>query len=147
MSQSVTEKFANAGKLPSSQNEKRNKKQIRRLSVRLDESERTYLESLAGSETLSSFVRQRLLGDVALQKKTRPKRKAHKPKIDQTAAAQLLASLGKSRLASNVNQISKLANSGALPVSSELEAELAQACLNIAWMRATLIIVLGIKYQ
>ena len=46
---------------------------------------------------------------------------------EQEHAAQL-AGLGQSRLASNINQIAKAANMGALPVTPDLIDELYQAC-------------------
>ena len=125
----------------------RRNRQKSRLSVRLDEAERKHLERLAGSQPLSAYVRDRLLGDAVISKKIRPKKKARTPKADQAVAAQLLASLGQSRLSTNLNQIAKLAHQGALPVTSELQAELHDACLEIAWMRRTLVKSLGIKDQ
>ncbi len=63
--------------------------------------------------------------------------------MDHVILAQLLGALGKSRLASNLNQIAKAANIGALPVTEELEAELHTACAEIGEMRDTLMTALG----
>ena len=59
--------------------------------------------------------------------------------------AKSMGELGKSRLASNLNQIAKAANIGALPVSPELEDELSEACGAIQDMRDLLVKALGLK--
>ncbi|EEB84625.1 conserved hypothetical protein [Roseobacter sp. GAI101] len=53
--------------------------------------------------------------------------------------------MGATRSASNLNQIAKAINQGTLYVDDELEADLKQACAEVAWMRATLMQALGIK--
>jgi hypothetical protein len=58
---------------------------------------------------------------------------------------QLLALLGQSRLANNLNQLAKAANQGSLPVTAEIEAELQQACAHILEMRLLLLKALGIR--
>ena len=73
----------------------------------------------------------------------RPARKSNKPNVDHVVLAKLLGLLGKSRLSQNMNQIAKAAHMGALPVSDELEAELALACQDIKDMRDTLISAMG----
>ena len=50
----------------------------------------------------------------------------------------MLAELGKSRLASNLNQLAKAANTGSLPVSPETEQALVQACEDVRRMRHAL---------
>ena len=59
--------------------------------------------------------------------------------------AEVLAQLGATRSASNLNQIAKAINQGTLYVDDELAAELNQACAEVAWMRVTLMRALGIK--
>lgn len=114
-----------------------------RLSVRVDEAERAYLERLAGKDTLSTYVRRVLLGGFVSPSKARPTKRRRKPKHDDKALAQVLAALGSSRLASNLNQIAKLANMGALPVTPDLIDELHAACADIRQMRQALIRALG----
>jgi len=67
--------------------------------------------------------------------------------FDRVLVAKVLAALGKSRLASNVNQLAKAANSGSLPVNEEVTKALLQACQTIEWMKVTLIEGMGIKPQ
>ena len=55
------------------------------------------------------------------------------------ALAQLLAMLGQSRLANNVNQLAKAANTGSLPVTPETEEALLTAVQEVTRMRQLLI--------
>ena len=57
----------------------------------------------------------------------------------------LLAELGHSRLASNMNQLAKAANTGALDASEHTTREILEACWAIAQMRELLIRALGLK--
>ena len=66
-------------------------------------------------------------------------------KPDEEALARTLGTLGRFHLASNLNQIAKASNQGALPVSTELETELAKACADIWEMREALISALGVR--
>lgn len=115
------------------------------LSLRLTHEERARLERDAGDSTLSSYIRWRLFGENAAPSgfSRRPKRKSRRPHVDHVILAQLLGALGKSRLASNLNQIAKAANIGALPVTKELEVELHEACAEISEMRNALMQALG----
>lgn len=65
--------------------------------------------------------------------------------LDRKLIAKLLGTLGKSRLASNLNQLAKAVNSGSLAVNTEVEKAILQACRTIEWMRTTLIKALGLK--
>lgn len=115
-------------------------------SIRFNHAEREQLERDAGSMTLSAYIRLVLFGPTAeAYKSRRPKRKRREPRSDEVLLSQLLAMLGQSRLASNFNQIVKLAHSGSLPVTPELEDELREACAAIKDMRLMLITALGIK--
>ncbi|MFC6199212.1 hypothetical protein [Ponticaulis profundi] len=113
------------------------------ISLRLSLDERALLERDAGSKTLSAHIREQLFGESMTTSFRRPSRKSNKPNVDHVVLAKLLGLLGKSRLAQNMNQIAKAAHMGALPVSDELEAELALACQDIKDMRDTLISAMG----
>lgn len=110
--------------------------------IRLTPSEKAQLKERAGSLTLSEYIRRRTLGDDA-----QPRRKRRRPSHDDKALTRLLGALGQSRLSSNLNQIAKAANMGALPVTDELIAELTQACFDIRTMRRELITALGLKAE
>ena len=58
--------------------------------------------------------------------------------------ALVLSELGQSRLASNINQLAKAANMGALDITPEIEKEIETACQEIQTMRALLIAALGV---
>ncbi|RVT87444.1 hypothetical protein DXV76_03500 [Rhodobacteraceae bacterium CCMM004] len=64
---------------------------------------------------------------------------------DQRLLAEILARLGASRSAANLNQIAKHLNQGTLMLEEELDADLRQACAEVAWIRATLVKALGLK--
>lgn len=66
---------------------------------------------------------------------------------DEVALGRVLAMLGRSHLANNLNQLAKSANIGALPVTPELESELRAACADVRLMRALLLQALGIAAQ
>ncbi|MGE3992572.1 plasmid mobilization relaxosome protein MobC [Pseudorhodoplanes sp.] len=64
---------------------------------------------------------------------------------DGEPLGRLLALLGQSRIANNLNQLAKAANQGALPVTVEVEADLRAACAEVFEMRLLLLRALGIK--
>jgi len=111
------------------------------FSLRLSDEERAILLARTKGRPLGEYIRHQLFGDQVSPRKLHQR----KAGADAQAIARLLASLGKSRLASNMNQIAKAANIGALPVGPDLTQELFSACRDIADMRRTLISSLGIK--
>lgn len=111
------------------------------FSIRLTDTERETLKERAGSKPLGAYIRQRLLGEAAVPRKS-PSRQ---PSESDKAWAHALAGLGQSRLASNLNQIAKLANQGALPITPELVEELHTACADIRRMRFMLIKAMGLR--
>ncbi len=90
------------------------------ISVRVTPQERDMLSELAGKQTLSAYVRQRLLGDGA-EPRTKQVRLVS---ADHTLLTQILAQLGASRMASNLNQIAKAIHMGEVILSSEQEAKI-----------------------
>lgn len=110
------------------------------FSLRLSDEERAELERAAGSQPLGAYIRARVFGE-----RVTPRRPVRRPIQDAQALARVLGALGQSRLASNLNQIAKAANAGALPVTPELEDELALACRDVREMRTALIAALGLK--
>ena len=110
------------------------------FSLRLSADERALLDAQAGGQPLGAYIRDRLLGAEAA-----PRRKSRRPRVDEQLLAQVLAELGASRLASNVNQLAKSANIGTLDVSARVEAELLDACAAIRDMRDKLVTALGLR--
>ncbi|WP_316364694.1 hypothetical protein [Candidatus Thiodiazotropha sp. CDECU1] len=109
------------------------------FSLRLSTSERAYLEELAGNQPLGAYIRDRLLGE-----KAHKRRRFRKPQINDEMAARFLAELGKSRYASNLNQLSKAVHTGTLDVSQDVEQEIREACESVQIMRDVLMQVFGV---
>ncbi len=109
------------------------KKREAPFSLRLSFEEKAALKEMAGDVPLGAFIKA-VLFDGAAHNVLRKD-----PKVsDDEALGHVLGALGKSRLSNNVNQLAKAVNMGALPVTPETEAELQQACADIAAMREAL---------
>lgn len=89
------------------------KKRTPPFSLRLTFEQRARLEQEAAGSSLSAYIHERLFGAEAPPAR---RRRGKSPVRDQQAIAELLAKLGQSRLSSNLNQLARLANLGALPV-------------------------------
>lgn len=107
------------------------------FSIRLSDDERADLQRRADGLPLGAYAKALLFPAGA-----QPSRASD---LDRRALAGALAALGASRLGSNLNQIAKAANQGALPVTEELEADLRAACAQIAELRGQLLLALGVK--
>lgn len=113
------------------------------FSLRLTPEERQQLESQAGGLSLGAHVKARLFQS---ERGTQPSKSRGKFCIkDHKALAEVLAKLGASRLASNLNQLAKAANSGSLPVTPETESALQAACRDIRAIKHMLMTALGIQ--
>ncbi|MAK59510.1 MAG: hypothetical protein CMK09_00880 [Ponticaulis sp.] len=111
------------------------------FSLRLSADERAMLKARAKSKSVSAYIREQLFGE----KQTPRQYELRRPDESMQLLAKSMGELGKSRLASNLNQIAKAANMGTLPVSPELEDELSAACDAIQDMRDLLVKALGLK--
>lgn len=109
------------------------------FSLRLTFEERAALEKKAAGMALGAYIRERLLGEDAAPRRTRGKF----PVKDHQALGRVLATLGQSRLSSNLNQLARAANTGSLPVSPDTEEALQAACAEVAALRAELLRALG----
>lgn len=110
------------------------------FSLRLTFEERASLEQEAGDMSLGAYVRSRLFDS----SRPAPKRRSKKPIKDHAALAQVLALLGKSHIANNINQLAKAANTGSLPVNIETERALNDAVRDVANMRHVLLSALNL---
>ena len=106
----------------------------------LKDDERARLESDAKGMSLTAYIRWRLFDPDHPPPRTRTKA----PVVDHPALAKLLGLLGQSRLSSNINQLARAVNVGALPLAEEVEAELTAAAQDIAEMRRLLVKALGL---
>lgn len=106
---------------------KRQKKKPAPFSLRLTFEERTRLEELAGDEPLGSYIKRKVFDGQGMSNK-RARSKLRRPIKDDASLAKLLALLGGSRIANNLNQLAKAVNIGALPVVEETETDIRCAC-------------------
>ncbi|MEE9454627.1 MAG: hypothetical protein V3V13_09625 [Paracoccaceae bacterium] len=110
------------------------------FSLRLTFEERAKLEAAANGVPLGAYIKAVLFdGDLS-----KVRRRNTNPVQDHESLARVLAALGGSRLSNNLNQLARGVNTGTLPVHPEIEAELREACAEIAKMRSDLISALGL---
>jgi len=91
----------------------------------------------AAGMSQSAYIRKCLFGKKASKRVV--------PEVDRVLLAQILAKLGESRIANNLNQIAYHANCGSLILEDVTIEEINEACLHVAWMRTQLIEALGLK--
>ncbi|MEM8754180.1 MAG: plasmid mobilization relaxosome protein MobC [Pseudomonadota bacterium] len=109
------------------------------VTLRMTPEERARLEELAAGMTLSAYIRACVFGEETKRRKARPKSVV----ADKKAAAEALALLGQSRIASNLNQLAHHANIGVLIVGDEEKAEIAEANAHLKAIRSLLTTALG----
>jgi hypothetical protein len=111
------------------------------FSLRLTFEERAALEQAAAGMLLGEYIRSRVFDGAAAPRRTRGKH----PVKDHEALGRVLGELGRSRLANNLNQLARAANTGSLPVTPETEAALQDACDAIQEIRTELVRALGLS--
>lgn len=116
-------------------------KRTRTITCRVTEEEYERLERDAAGTSISDHMRACFFGDSAPVRRTRGKF----PVKDHKLIAQLLAKLGDSRIANNLNQLARLANTGSLPVTPETEETLRLVCRYVADVRRLLLQALGLS--
>ena len=116
------------------------KKPLKPFSLRFTRDERAQLDKDAAGMSLGAYIRSRLFNNSLPKRRTRNKH----PIKDHQELAKVLAELGRSLLANNLNQLAKAANSGSLDVTPETDKALQLACSDIRWMRHVLMTALGL---
>ena len=111
------------------------------FSLRLTFEERAALEKAAAGMPLGAYIRSRLFDGSTPPRRTR----GRFPVKDHQALGKVLGELGRLRLANNLNQLARAANTGSLPVTPETETALKDACAEIRSMRAELMRALGLN--
>ena len=106
---------------------------------RITPEERATLEELAAGMTLSAYIRACVFAEETKRRKKRPLSAIE----DKRAAAEALALLGQSRIASNLNQLAYHANIGALVMDDEVKGQINESYEAIKEMRALLITALN----
>jgi hypothetical protein len=109
--------------------------------LRLTHEERFRLEYDAGDQPIGAYIRSKLFDHAQPHQRRRQKR----PVKDHQALGRLLGELGKTRLANNLNQLARAANSGSLPVTPDTEKALREACADVRWLRQSLMEALGLQ--
>lgn len=109
------------------------------VTLRLTPDERQKLEQLADGMTLSAYIRACVFAKEERRRKRRPKSVVE----DKRAAAEALALLGQSRIASNLNQLAYHANVGLLIDDDEAKKQIAEANGHLSAIRTLLMQALG----
>tara|TARA_A100001391_G_scaffold153410_2_gene111253 strand:- start:29052 stop:29405 length:354 start_codon:yes stop_codon:yes gene_type:complete len=112
----------------------------KRITIRLSEPEWNALDKAAGGRPVSTYAREKLLGNSARKRKV-----TRRPKQDHVLLAQILATLGRSELPKSMRELADAALSGTVPDSRDVLLSLRAACLTIEKMRHDLTEALGIK--
>ena len=110
------------------------------LSLRLTPEDRQRLERDAAGVSLGSYIRWRLFDPDTPP----PRHRGKAPVKDHQALSSALAKLGQSRIANNLNQLAKLAHSGSLVLTPEIEADLREALHHVGEIRRHLVDALGL---
>jgi len=109
------------------------------FSMRLTPQERDFLDAHCEGRSWAAYIRACVFGEGSNALRQR------QPKIQDKQLVAALSGLGQSRLSSNLNQLARSANLGALDVSEDTEAQLQDAAAAVLAMRGALITALGIK--
>lgn len=120
--------------------EKSDKKRPAPYSLRLSEDQRERLTVEAAGDPLGTYIKAKLFGTAPIRR--------HGPSLkveDRELLARALALLGRSRIASNLNQLAHAANIGSLPITPETQAELLACLRDVRDIRRLLMIALGLK--
>jgi Bacterial mobilisation protein (MobC) len=118
----------------------KDKKDLSPFTLRLTFEERAQLERDAAGLSLGAYVRSRVFDTT----RAAPRRRGKFPVKDKKALASVLAMLGQLRLANNINQLARSANTGSLAMTPDSEATLKGACRDIASIRHMLMVALGL---
>lgn len=110
------------------------------FAIRLTKDERAQLEAEAAGAPLGTYIKAKALGAPPLRM-----RRNGLPMADRQSFARALGMLGQSRLSSNLNQLTRLANTGSLPFTPEIEDELRAALNDVRAIRRLLMEALGLK--
>ena len=109
------------------------------FSLRLTAEERARLDVDAGNLPIGAYIRSRLFDGAP------PRRNGNRrPRKDDQMLARLLAALGQSRVANNLNQLAYAANTGSLALTPDEAADLRASCDAVTAMRRDLMTALGL---
>lgn len=109
------------------------------FSLRLTFEERATIEANAGTMPVGAYIKSLLLAEDA--PKYRARRKS--PVTDHAALAQVLACLGATRIANNLNQLAHSTNVGSFYFDTDTKRAILEACNDVRIMRQLLMQALG----
>ncbi len=112
------------------------------FSLRLSHQERRSLQARAGGEPLGSYIRSRLF---ASEESDRRPVSFGSAAVERSELAEILAVLGQSNFARNLDDLVRANRSGSLPLRPDTETSLLAACDDIAEIKSMLMKALGIK--
>ena len=92
---------------------------------------------------MSAYIRQCVFG----QEAARRKRRSHVPVADQKELARVLALLGATRIANNLNQLAFQANTGSLLLDDTTLSKIEEAYSHVLSMRKALMRALGLMEE
>ena len=118
-----------------------------RLSIRVSELERAWLEKQAGRLALSEYIRHRIFGQNNATIKTSGKIRPKRVKAEKQALAKVLALLGQTSVFQHLDDLANAARSGSLHVSPEIERVIHKVQADIATIKSLLMKALGTKEQ
>jgi hypothetical protein len=101
--------------------------------IRLSDGERAQLEHDAGGLPLGAYIKSRMFGGAGSRK------------ADRHALSRLLAVLGASGIARNLDELAQAARSGSLPIDPGTQGALRAAVADIAEIRRLLMEALGFR--
>lgn len=130
---------ASTNKSRNRKHKQRKRSSISPITLRLTQEEREKLEQLADGMTLSAYIRACVFAEQAKRRKRRPKNVVE----DKKAAAEALALLGQSRIASNLNQLAYHANIGVFIEDEDTKAQIIEANNHLQALRSLLMKALG----
>lgn len=112
------------------------------FSLRLSPSEKAHLREAARGLPMAAYIKSLLFSEHA----PRPPLSRRRASVHDTKLlAEVLACLGSSRIANNLNQLAKHANQGNLYFDRDTQAQLNAACADVRAMRQLLMQALGMK--
>lgn len=110
------------------------------FSIRLTDDERARLTAEAKGMPLGAYIKAKALGGEPIAR-----RNTGYAVEDRQALAQALALLGRSHIASNLNQLAHAANIGTLPMTPETEEDLRETIRAVRSIRTLLLHALGMR--
>lgn len=113
------------------------------ISLRVTDEEKQRLARDSAGISRSAYMRERLFGADAKPRKTRGKF----PVKDYEALGRVLGLLGRSNLADDLGQLDWAIENGVVKIDAPTALAIKMACVDIAAMRADLIIALGLKTE